>query len=366
MSRHIYRYEFANLFSDETFGVLQLPAVQFDVRIGQSGSFSLPTPFGIASTDVGRRVQQIAAGASAGYVYRDAVLWWGGIIWIKTPAGDAKGNATVALQGSTFESYMNRVAFQHDYITTPGDPLDQVRALLSDMQSDPLADIALIADTTVSGLSSPATTYLASSNSSYGKAIGDLSSQAPGFDYACQTTVDGASGLRTRRLRLGYPLLGGPVVHRLTRPGNILTYSLPQDATIGGTETRAFGATSNSNQAGTSQPSVSALYTAADKLAAGYPRLDQGNSYSSVSDLPTLNAHAQADQQAGETPVTIPQITVRLDKTDITPDSLGDTAVIIIKDPNFPDGYTQTSRIIGIQVNTADRSGDEYGTLILN
>ena len=366
MSTHLYRYEAAHLLSDVTFDTLPLPASQFDTRIGQAGSFSIPSPLGIASAQLGRRLQQVAAGACALYVYRDAALWWGGVVWIVTPAGDNAGNATWTVQGADWISYLARVNFQADYTSTAGDPLDQVRALLANMQADPYADIALVADSTETGNASAATTYLASSNSSYGTAIDDLATMDPGFDYAASTTVNPGTGLRTRRLRLGYPQLGGNLVHRLTRPGNILTYSLPADATQGGTEWRAFGATSNSNQTSTSEPTVSGLYTATSQLAAGWPRLDAGNSYSSVSDVPTLDAYAQADLAAGTTPVVIPQITVELDKTDITPDSLGDTVVINITDPNFPDGLTQTSRIVGIQVNTGDRSNPEVATIIFN
>lgn len=366
MSGHTYQYEVANLFTDATFDVLPLPAAQFDVRIGQPGAFSLPSALGVVSTQLGLRLQQVVAGACALYVYRDSALWWGGVVWITTPAGDQNGNPTWTMQASTFDSYLARVNFQHDLAVAAGDPLDQVRALLSDMQADPFANIGLVADTIESGLSSPATTYLASSNSSYGAAISALSSQSPGFDYACATTVSPGTGLRTRRLRLGYPQFGGPKVHRFDRPGNLLTYSAPADATQGGTECRAFGATANTDQSSASQPTVSDLFTASAKLAAGYPRLDFGNTYSSISDTPTLDAHAQADLAAGTTPVTIPQITVRLDQTDITPDSLGDTAIINIIDANYPNGLSLSCRIVGIQVNTGDRANAEYATIILN
>jgi hypothetical protein len=366
----LYRYEAANLFTDATFAILPLPACEFDLRLCQPGSFSLPSPLGVANARIGRRLAQIVAGACSLYVYRRSVLWWGGIVWTSTAAGDQDGNATRTLQGATFDSYVRRVNFQNDLTLPAGDPLEQVRALLSDMQADPYADISLIADTTTSGLSVPAITHLASSNSSYGQAVDDLASQDPGFEYTATTTVSPATGERTRRLRLGYPQLGNPgTVHRFTRgrrSSNILTYSLPADATTGGTEARAFGATANTNLAGVTQPAVSGLYVASAKLAAGWPRLDFGNSYPQVSDTATLNAHAQADLAAGQSPVTIPQITVRLDQTDLTPDSLGDTAVIDITDANFPDRYRQTCRIVGIQVNTADRSGQEYATLILN
>lgn len=370
MPGHVYRYEAANFFTDETFDVLPFPSSQFDVRISQAGAFSLPSPLGVASAQLGRRLNQLAPGATVIYVYRDTDLWWGGPVWINVPAGDQGGKATRAIQASTFDSYLNRVNFQADFTTALGDPLDQVRALLSNLQLDPNANMSLIADATTSGLSSPSKTYLASSNSSYGKAVNDLAVQSPGFDYAAAVTVDGATGTRTRRLRLGYPQFGGPVVHKLTRygtgGGNILTYTITQDATAGGTECRAFGATSNTNQAGVSQPTISGVHTATALLAAGWPRLDFGNSYSTVGDLPTLNAHAAADLAAGQSPVIVPQVTVELDQTDITPASLGDTCVLSITDPNFPDGYTQTGRIVGIQVTTADRGNPETGTIILN
>lgn len=366
MSAPIYRYLVANLLTDKTFDELPLPAATFDVRISNPGTFQLGSPLGVASAPLGRRLRQVAAGATALYVYRNNVPWWGGVVWVANPAGDAKGNATWTLSGSTFDSYLNRVNWQHDLTTTSGDPLNQVRAILADMQADAHANISLVADTTTTGLTSPAVTYLASSNSSYGKAITDLAVQSPGFDYACSVTVDPSTGLRTRHLRLGYPQLGSGTTHVLTRPGNVLTYSLPSDATRGGTEYRAFGATANTNVAGGSQPLTSTVHTASAALTAGWPRLDAGNSYSSVTDSPTLEAHAAADLAAGTTPVLVPQVEVRLDHTDLTPDSLGDTVVLNLTDANFPDGYTQTARLIGLQVHTPDRGNPEYATLTLN
>lgn len=366
MSAPLYRYEVAGLLSDKTFDNLPLPALTFDVRLNNPGSLQLGSPLGVASVKLGRRLQQVAAGATALYVYRNDVCWWGGVVWVNTPSGDTNGNTTRNLLASTFDSYLARVNWQHDYTSTAGDPLDQVRAILADMQADPYANIALTADATTSGLSAPAVTYLASSNSSYGKSVNDLAVQSPGFDYACTVTADPSTHVRTRRLRLGYPQLGTGKVHTLTRPGNIMKYDLPSDATRGGTQFRAFGATTNSNVAGGSQPLTSTTHLATAALTAGWPRLDAGYSYSSVTDAPTLEAHAAADLAAGTTPVLVPQVDVRLDHTDLSPDSLGDTMILSIKDNNFPDGYTQTCRLIGLQVHTPDRSNPEYATLTLN
>jgi len=366
MGAPVYRYEVANLLTDKTFDELPLGAGTFDTRILNPGSFQLGSPLGVASAKLGRRLQQVAAGATALYVYRNDVCWWGGPLWVVTAAGDSSGNATWTCSGSTFDSYLARVNWQADGTIASADTLAQARAILAAMQADPNANIGLVADTATSGVTGAAVTYLASSNSSYGKALTDLATQSPGFDYACSVTADPSTGVRTRRLRLGYPQLGSAAVHRLTRPGNILSYSLPSDATRGGTEWRAFGATANSNQAGQSQPLTSSVHVAAAALAAGWPRLDAGNSYQSVTDLPTLEAYAAADAAVGTTPVIVPAVDVRLDHTDITPDALGDDVTLTITDQLFPDGYTQTSRIVGIQVHTPDRSTAEYATLILN
>lgn len=366
MAAPVYRYEVANLLTDVTFDELPIPASTFDIRISNPGSFQLGSPLGVASAKLGRRLQQVAAGATALYVYRNDVCWWGGPLWIATPAGDSSGNATWTCSGSTFDSYLARVNWQSDTTIASADILAQARAILTAMQADPAANINLVADTATAGVTGAAVTYLASSNSSYGKAIGDLAGQSPGFDYACAVTLDPSTHVRTRRLRLGSPQLGTATVHRLSRPGNILSYSLPADATRGGTEWRAFGATANSNQAGQSQPLTSSVHLASAALAAGWPRLDAGNSYQNVTDLPTLESYATADAAVGTTPVTVPAVDVRLDHTDITPDSLGDDVTLSITDPYFPDGFTQTARIIGIQVHTPDRSTAEYATLILN
>lgn len=366
MAAPVYRYEVASLLTDKTFDALPFPAATFDVRLSNPGSFQLGSPLGVASAKVGRRLQQVVGGATALYVYRDNVCWWGGVLWIDIPAGDDNGNATWNLSAATFDSFLARVNFQHDFTTAAGDPLDQVRALLADMQADPHADLGIVPDSTVSGLTSPAVTYLASSNSSYGKGAADLASQDPGFEYYTSVSVDPSSGVRTRRLRLGYPQCGGSTVHHLTRPGSVLTYSLPRDATRGGTEWRAFGATANTDSTGASQPLASTVHQATAALAAGWPRLDAGNTYSSVTDAATLEAHAAADLAAGTTPVLVHAVNVRLDRTDLTPDSLGDTVVLQITDANFPDGYTQTSRLVGLQVQTRDRGQAEKATLILN
>jgi len=366
MSAPVYRYLVAGLLSDTTFDELPLPAPTFDLRLGSPGSFQLGSPLGVASAALGRRLAQVAAGATALYVYRNHACWWGGVIWTATTAGDTQGKTTWNCSAATFDSYLGRASWQHDYTAVSADVLAQARAILADLQADPAANIALVPDATTAGVTGPAVTYLASGNSSYGQALADLSTQTPGFDYYCPVTVDPSTGARTRRLRLGSPNLGTAAVHTLTRPGNVLSYSLPADATRGGTQWRAFGATANQDLGSSSQPLTSSVHKATAALAAGWPRLDAGYSYQQVTDIPTLEAHAAADLAAGGTPVLVPAVDVRLDHTDITPDSLGDTVLLKIKDQAFPDGYTQSARLIGLSVHAADRAGSEYATLTLN
>src|SRR5439155_21129848 len=115
VSAPVYRYEVATLLSDRTFDELPLPAATFDMRISNPGSFQIGSPLGVASNALGRRLAQVAGGATALYVYRNNVPWWGGVVWVAVPAGDAAGNATWTLSAATFDSYLARVNWQHDY-----------------------------------------------------------------------------------------------------------------------------------------------------------------------------------------------------------------------------------------------------------
>jgi hypothetical protein len=352
-----YRIRFANLFTDALLDEFPLTGVSLEARIGVAGAMSGQIPIARGDIATGRRIAAIrASGASAVYVYRNGTPWWGGVVWSKTSASDETGKPSIALSAATFESYLDRVQLGADLAAMPGaDQLDIARSFIDGMQADPYANIRLTYDPFQCGVTRDRVLYTAASRPSYLKMLTDLATLDQGFEFAIQILTDPTTGARTRKLRLGYPNLSSGLTHRLSKPGAILTYSWPEDGTRAATYLMATGSSA--------QSSVHVNTTA---LASGYPRLDLTTSYGTITDVPTLEAHATADLALASPPVAVPAVRVRLDATDLTPQSLGDSIRLSIKDELFPDGVVATYRLVGMTISPPERGHPETCDLILN
>jgi hypothetical protein len=134
-----------------------------------------------------------------------------------------------------------------------------------------------------------------------------------------------------------------------------MSYSWPADGTRAATYLMATGSSVNST-----------VHTNATALAIGYPRLDLTTSYGTVTDVPTLEAHATSDLVQAAPPVVVPTVRVRLDATDLTPQSIGDSVRLAITDALFPTGITATYRLVGMTIVPPERGKPETCDLILN
>ena len=101
----------------------------------------------------------------------------------------------------------------------------------------------------------------------------------------------------------------------LDRPGPVMSYGWPIDATVLANSWQSRGASDNRNQTQESLPIMSELLVDEQQIGAGWPRLDGTSDYSTVTEQATLDAHARADLAAALRPRTIPEITVALDRT---------------------------------------------------
>lgn len=353
-----YRIKFAALLTDANLDEFSLTNVSLETRIGAAGSMSGQIPIARGDAATGTRIAAVrASGASAAYVYRNGVPWWGGVLWGKNLSSDDKGNPAVALSAATFESYLDRVQLGTDLPALTGtDQLAIARSFIDHMQADPYANARLTYDSgLVSSVLRDRVLYTASSRPSYLKMLTDLATLDQGFEFAVQVLTDPTTGVRTRQLRLGYPTLSSGVTHRISKPGAILSYSWPEDGTRAATYLMATGSSAQS-----------AVHTNAAALAAGYPRLDLTTSYGTITDVPTLEAHATADLALAAPPVVVPTVRVRLDATDLTPQSLGDAVRITVEDDLFPSGITATYRLVGMTIVPPERGKPETCDLILN
>ncbi|MEV4941231.1 hypothetical protein [Streptomyces zaomyceticus] len=361
-----YRAIFCDLMSDTALDILPLRDVSFEDYIGRAGSLSGTVP--IPDRAIAERAHKIKAGRTTVYLERGGDLWWGGIVWTTNLQSSDRGVVTLGIQASTFDSYAGRRRIRTDAFETrflqPADQYVIARELWKSL-SEGLGESRIDGgdENVFSGVSRTAS-WRYGDETVYQEALDQLGSQSNGFEYQILVYRDPDDGKRIRELRLGSPISNGATDMIFDRPGAILSYSLPDDATRGGTVAMARGASTNSNAGAESRPTLSDLLEPKDPLPDAWPRLDLSSDHNDVSDKATLNSLAQAavDQEAGH--VQIPEISIRLGGI-VPPALLGRTARIRITDEWHPTGFDARYRIVGVKVRPAERGRPDTAELAL-
>ncbi|MFC4503002.1 MULTISPECIES: hypothetical protein [Streptomyces] len=369
-----YRAIFCDLLTDRTIDILPLRDVTVDDYIGKAGSLSGTVP--VPDTAMATRVRRIEEGRTAVYLQRGNDLWWGGIIWTSTLQSDDRGVLTLGIQAATFESYAGRRRIRDDLDLQDVDQLAVARKLWEHLQTGRFADGS---GPTLAGgdigvsygyETSDETRSVAYRNGDetvYLEALDALAALENGFEHHIAVYRDPVSGERVRRLRLGSPKISiGTTDLVMDRPGSILSYVFPRDATRGGTTARARGATDNTNQAAESRPLYAdATVPVGDTLiGAGYPRIDLTSDHNDVASVPVLLSLANAELTEGVGAVVIPEISVRLDDL-VPPALLGRTVRLRITDEWWTEGLDARYRIVGVKVSPGQRGRPDTAELYL-
>jgi hypothetical protein len=365
MTDSAYRVIFADVTTDETLDVLPVNDIEIDDYIGKPGSFTGTIP--VPDRAMASRAARLIEGRTAVYLARGNDLWWGGILWTMSPQCDDRGVVTCPIQAGTFDSYAGRRYIRADLSYPQTDQFTVVQNLWDYMQlTTPGGNVKVTHGTETSGtLISPS--WQDGDETLVDEAINQLAAASPGFEYFVGVYADPVSGNRVRQLRLGAPAIAAgaaPLV--ASKPGSIVTYTFPRDATRGGTTALVRGASAPAaDGTGQDRPMTSQEYVATDQLSAGYLRLDTSADYSDVSDQPTLEVLAQARLAAAGTSVVVPALTVRLDD-EFTPGMLGASVRVRIVDEWFPAGLDQTYRIVGYRLLPAQRGRPDTIDLYLD
>lgn len=358
-----FRLLFADLLTDRAVDTLPVKGLKFDDYIGKAGSLAGTIP--VPDRAVAARVRQaVQPGRTAVWVERGREIWWGGIVWTLTPQTDERGFVSADLQAATFDSYLDHRII-YDTVTATGmDQLAIARMLIDYAQGQEGGDLGVAVDDSQTSGVRRNRTYAADETTRVREALDQLAEADNGFEWRIRAHRT-ETGERVRALQLGYPVIRtGTRPVMLTYPGNVLAYSWPQDATAVATVWQSRGATVNKNQAADSTPLLSEQLTAAEALAAGWPRLDGSSDYNTVRNVDTLNEHARADLARARQPATIPTLRVRLDD-EITPDVIGATARLRIEDTWHDTGLDAAYRVVGWQVTPAERGSPESAELYL-
>ncbi|MGW1837087.1 hypothetical protein [Streptomyces sp. NPDC002067] len=305
----------------------------------------------------------VAPGRTALWVERGADLWWGGIVWTMTPSVDERGAVTVALQAATFDSYWDHRILRDTLEAQQMDQLDIARDLATYAARQDGGDIGIRIDYGPTSGIARDRTYSRFDATRIREALDRLAAVEKGFEWRVQVFRDAETGDRVKRLQLGCPTItAGAAPVMLTYPGNVLSYSWPQDATGLANTWQSRGATDNTNQAEESNPIMTAELAFPEKVKQGWPRLDGSSDYNSVEKLTTLTEHATADLSRAKDPVVIPTIRVRLDG-QVTPALIGSTVRLRILDTWFSGGLDADYRVVGMTVTPAQRGQQESAEL---
>ncbi|MCC5580575.1 hypothetical protein IMZ11_33655 [Microtetraspora sp. AC03309] len=382
-------YEFCDLLTGVPITTLELDKPQFASQIIVPGSFSATIQ--VTNKGEAERVRQVFPAplewpppAGSGRVRCDVYQgptyeepWDSYIVWEDTTRGsDRTDGGTIEIRGAQIASYLHHRTIWDDLAFAQEDQIDIAHALVADMQAEPGGDLGIGIQGALSGVLRDRT-YLASEAATYGQRLTELASVDGGFEWIVRTSL-GVGGRPVHDFVTGYPNLADPATDPLTelevsRPGNLLAYSVGASALNTGTRWRGRGDTVNDDITQTSEALLGNIMTAMDFVGAGWPYLDQTLDYQGVLEVATLDAYARWWRDTRSGVVRVPDLTVRFDDTlPIHPHLLGNYVQVTIVDllnPLNPDGspsFRARWRVVGMEVTPKQRGqGSDTARLVL-
>jgi len=361
----LYRYEFRSLAGNVMMEEVALADVQFTRALNETGTFSAKFPLGDPGVQIKDPYQLTTPCHSTITVYRGEVPVWGGIIWTrKYDSASQMLDVGAADWWSYFDHRRVLPVLPPSPDTTVVAPLSTVysaveqndiaRGLVTLAQSHTAGDIGIELDTTTSAITRDRT-YWGYQLAEVGEALRQLTGVIDGPDIVFGVGApSGTDGKPRRLMRVGTPDLGQQGAPWVFEYGaNISSYTWPSDGTRMATRVLAVGD-------GTEQAMPIAVSEDTSKYEFGWPLLESDSSYTSVTDMATLQSHADADQRIARLPVALPELTIRGDaEPTFGTYSEGDWARVIIRDCFFTGtGLDTTMRIVRMAVSPGD-AGEE-------
>lgn len=366
-----YRYLLCDLLTDQPLAYLPLSGVKFDRRISRvgslSGSMTATTPAVLNAA----RLVHAYTGRAALWVLRDGQPWWGGIPWTVQPKQGQRGGVQVEVSAATFDSYAHhrRLYTDRGYVATDQGVI--IPDLWRTIQADPSGDIGMVAEDQPTGVLRDRT-YKAADLARVGELIEQLGDVIEGAEHTIDVYANDTG--RVKRLRVAQQLGVIPgrdpriVFERATAlGGGLLEWEQVRDAVDCGTAflTRGNNTTTEGNAGEYLPAPTSTLVERDDLLAAGWPRLDVTEDYSDVSEVSTLQGHADALAANRGGAEEVNAYTVRVADTGWNPNLLGEPVRLRIKDAWHDTLTDRTVRPVAVEVQPGERSQSEQVKLIL-
>lgn len=291
-----YRYLLTNVLTGVRLAELPLESASYSHVLNAPGAFSGVLGLKQPAKLEGVLRTSINLGQVAVYVERDGVIVWGGMLWTSDADLDA---GILALAGEGFHSYFRRRALRAQKVYVQQDQTTQIAKDLIDWaQSIPGGTIGVsTSDVAATGVLRDRT-YEAFERKWIGAEIEALAALDSGFDFRYESRWN-AGAIQTRLLTQ-YPATGRPTEIVLEVGKQLAKAGVKTDATSLATNVDAIGA---------GEGDLGLIATVSDPaLLAAYPMLDDVVSFTDVTELPTLDAHARKRLRRGAAPVVIPAV----------------------------------------------------------
>ncbi|ABD94213.1 unknown [Streptomyces phage mu1/6] len=371
---HQYTYLFCDLVTDRVLAELPVIGAEYSTELNGIGTFRGTVPLSDEVAQLGPMDATIPR-RTALYIDRDGVIVWAGIIWTRRPLTSANGIIWgMELQGSEFASYwqkryVNKI-LSTDYNLLVANIADTryvpdgqrmyddqawiVWSLLRYAEADPSGAGTIHVDTNPlvnpTGVTRTRTYDPSQQRTDILTLISQLAAVDGGFDWGIQAGWN-PDGSRYRRWAVWSPRRGRPAsatgfLWQYGPGGNIVTPDWPEDGMQYANRCWARGS-------GAGQDVVTGVAEAPDQWAAGYPLMESVETFDGVTQLNTIQAHAQASLTARTQATTAPTFTVDADADPVLGSyTVGDSAVFAI-DPGayYPAGLVRELRILSIKVS---------------
>lgn len=357
----------SDIVTDAPVGVLPVTSLNFQRRISAAGSLSASVPLSSAqlgqtlSTLTTMRDRPCAISVTRQVTGYAPELWWYGCAWSVQPAHAPGSLPTVTISATTIDSFTSKRKLWSDATYTGQDSATVFRSLWSKLQGAPNGNLNVELPTTDMVGDSIDQTFHSYDDLSFDKLLATLCNGL--FEWTIDCYYD-SDGNPRRVLRLGAPRLGvSGAQHLLTEPGNIISWTFPGDLTRFATRYRARGNSIDVNaggNVGTEQiPTISPIIEQDTWIDAGFPRIDVSEDYETTS-VTALNSYAERMKTAALNGASVPTVTVRLSKTNLSLNSLGDDVRVTILDPwtNYQP-TTAVYRLVGMTVTAPDTAALE-------
>lgn len=351
-----YTFLAADLRTNAIVEELPLTGVTADQTLNGVGQFQATLDLGDKKVAKLNWIGATQTARSLVYIDRDGVLLQDAyILWTRSYDSTTK---KLTLGGQSLWSYFRRRKIIADAVFAGQDQLAIARSLITTAQAATGGNIGVALRSETSGVLRDRT-YNGYEFKPVGEAIEQLAAVINGFDFRINIAYD-SSGIPAKTLVLGYPEIGQPAATSplvFDMPGNIISYTYPEDSTEQDTTAYATGS-------GDGPAMLTSTAADTSLIDVGYPLLEGQTSYGDVVEQPTLDGHAQADLATHASPVSIPEYVVNPNADPVLGSYIcGDYARFVITDERFPRqadgsaGYDQEQRITKISLSVPDAAG---------